>query len=495
MQLEPIRISGLSPSDLESARNNTYPGNLFPSHIAWNSLADNQRTYVALAATLSRGFRATPIEFVQVPKLDETTRPGADMALEDQIVYAALTHRLREALFPGLVEFTDSSGDYAAYRDFERFPLSQTGYKYVLEADAAAFYEYVDHEKLADELIGLTGSADDVDALASLLGQWMTVRRGLPQGPAPSATLADIYISPVDRALFRSGFSFSRFSDDYRILASDWPSVKEAQYTLEGSLRQIGLVVSGSKLRPLKYETYKRFLDKVDESRLDSQAIKAALEDIRSQEGGRLGRMIVAVSNESIALAEHVIRDILDRRRPVVVTTRLARWALRRLGGRSAAAASQLSELLRRFPHLTNEIAQHLVQVIQGSHQAAGLKASGDWLRLGGFGYSWQTGWLLYAASHSPNIPSTISDWSAAHIFDDTMPWFVRGQASIVLAIAGRLPAQRRFLDVFESAPATTRPDLAAAAVLGAPLWASRFLSGISGDPVLAATAHLPRDR
>jgi hypothetical protein len=97
-----------------------------------------------LNASAVGGYQPEPAQIVSAPKSDRTTRPAADMTIEDQVVYAALVELIRTHLHPDLVEFT---GEHQTYSEFERFPVAALANqaKYVVEADVASFYEYVDH--------------------------------------------------------------------------------------------------------------------------------------------------------------------------------------------------------------------------------------------------------------------------------------------------------------------------------------------------------------
>ena len=190
---EPIVVpeSVISDWDLAATLGETYPGNLLPSRVAYSaSQFGLQPIAPILEAQASLGLRPQTAEVVRVPKLDKTTRPATDLPWEDQILYSSLIKVVRAAVVPGFVDFTGD--DDMSYSSFEKFPLEQPDVAYVLETDVAAFYQYVDHERLAYELAGLTGRVDAIEPLLRLLEVWMGHPRGLPQGPPASYVLADI---------------------------------------------------------------------------------------------------------------------------------------------------------------------------------------------------------------------------------------------------------------------------------------------------------------
>lgn len=132
------------------------------------------------------------------------------------MVLDGLIARVRSLVVPGLVNWSPRGEDRRKVQE----TLAAKDSAYVLMTDVASFYEYVDHDVLADELLELTGDESGVSALSGLLGELMRSRRGLPQGPLSVGDLADVYLSAVDRRLVRDDFELYRFTDDYRLPCS-----------------------------------------------------------------------------------------------------------------------------------------------------------------------------------------------------------------------------------------------------------------------------------
>jgi hypothetical protein len=351
---EPIVVAESVQNDwnLQAVAAATHAGNLLPSRVAWLALQTTVPEITqALAANVSVGYRPRTAEVVQVPKLDRTTRPAIDLPVDDQVIYAALIALLQQGIREGLVQYT---GQEQTYEAFEQFPLTADGAQYVLDVDAAGFYQYVDHEKLAYELIGLTGRADAVEPLVRLLEVWLAERRGLPQGPPPSYVLADVYISPVARALDRAGFDFRRYSDDFRVVGRTWGEVKRAQELLEASFYGLGLVVAAKKLRTLKIETYRQQLDRLATVVDAGQAIRDAVDELEAEDYVPAIGTRRAVTAEQVVRAKAVFALEIAALRVDLSSTRLIRKALPVLG--SAADPEPLESLrplLTRYPHLT----------------------------------------------------------------------------------------------------------------------------------------------
>jgi len=146
--LRTISFAGVADDwDLGAAVAEAVPGNLFPSGVGFNAARADAAQYVrAIRANARRGIDVRSVEIVRVPKGDRSTRPAADVPATDQHIYQAIATRLKDQLYPGLVTFT-GEGTEAGFADFEQFPLTVANVSYVLAADAASFYEYVDHDR------------------------------------------------------------------------------------------------------------------------------------------------------------------------------------------------------------------------------------------------------------------------------------------------------------------------------------------------------------
>lgn len=244
------KLEALPPDwDLTATVDRARPGNLFPSGVGFHAARADRDSFVrTVDALIRQGISVRPLEIIRVPKADRSTRPAADMPVTDQLIYHTIVNTIKAHTYPGLVSFTFGDGD-TEYTQFEDFPLTQSNVAYVLMADAASFYEYVDHDLLSYEILGTTGDADLTEVLMQSLQEWMQAPRGLPQGPLASGPLADIYISPVARSMSRAGFRFSRYSDDFRVVAENWTEARQAQLSLETAMRVMGLALAPGKLR------------------------------------------------------------------------------------------------------------------------------------------------------------------------------------------------------------------------------------------------------
>ena len=493
---DPITVSASVRDDwsLADAVTKAYPGNLLPSRVAWFAALHSERLTSLLDGMATIGLRPIQVEIVRTAKFDRTTRPAADMPIEDQILFFALTDLFRGRIPEGMVTFTVSDDAPQTHEDFERFPLTEESVRYVLEVDVAGFYQNISHELLAHQLIGLTGRADATEPLTRLLEGWMGSSRGLPQGPVASYLLADIYISPAARALSRAGFRYSRYSDDFRVLASDWPELKQAQQVLEEAFYGLGLSAAPGKLRTPGIQKYADAVERVNDPRLAIPVVRDTMDELEAEDYVPTARIAPTVTSEEVARAEEVLMDLIDGRVDVVAT-RLIRRVLPRLGGgHSSRALNVLPALLSKYAHLTPTTSAYMKFLMRGPHEDEAIAGIVAALRSPRYLSGWQIGWLLSAANQAEVRSPEMADIAQAAFRSHQLPWFARGQAALAIALHGTLPRPTEFVDVYEMSPKATRPDLVAAVVLGEPPWRRQFVAGVSDAPLLAEVVDFDVD-
>lgn len=217
-----------------------------------------------ITRVLKSGFRGVPAVRVSARKASQGTRPVPILTVADRVVYRALTDQVLKDEDP-----LDRSPQ--AYRDFVAGPitaafttadgspvheLSDLRFAYVVEADMASFYEYVDHAVLQREIALRSDATDLLPALMGLLGDVEAREFGVPQLLDSSDWLSDIYISIVERSLVRQGFELWRYNDDFRIGCRDYSHVMLALEALQDAGRAVGLVLSDHKTRSPGIITY-----------------------------------------------------------------------------------------------------------------------------------------------------------------------------------------------------------------------------------------------
>ena len=215
------------------------------------ALSKKQEVGKVVHGRLAAGLQVAPNVVINVRKARLGTRPVPIMGIAERVAYRALTsYVIGEGIEP------DRSPD--DYKDFLGGPIRYafdetpgwflgTSLKYVLEADIAGFYEYVDHQILSAELQLQTGKIEAIDVLLELLAETQKRSFGLPQMVDASDGLSEVYIGIVERDLVRAGWPVWRFNDDFRIGCRTYSEALYAIERLDESARAVGLMVSDHK--------------------------------------------------------------------------------------------------------------------------------------------------------------------------------------------------------------------------------------------------------
>lgn len=198
-------------------------------------------------------------EIIFVDKNRKGQRPISELTLRDKVLYRALVELIAESLPTRLVTRTP-------HEEFRKSPLNVEGVQYVSKTDVASFYEYVDHDRLSDELEAQTGEAPAIAALMKLLFRVMGRRVGLPQIHRASDILGDTYIDLVRRRMRRAGYQVTTYSDDFRIASPSLGHAREALETCAREVRSLGLILNEAKTFTYTAPHYARSLNAFTEA-------------------------------------------------------------------------------------------------------------------------------------------------------------------------------------------------------------------------------------
>jgi len=96
-------------------------------------------------ASSSRSFDVEPEMVVLARKRSRSARPLSRLGLKERVLYRGLTNLVSDRT-------TIPSRTDDAYKQFEGAPLAVDDVAYVLKTDVAAYYEYIDHDRLTDDV-------------------------------------------------------------------------------------------------------------------------------------------------------------------------------------------------------------------------------------------------------------------------------------------------------------------------------------------------------
>lgn len=239
-------------------------------------------------------YQPSPATVVFQPKKSGILRPLRLLTLQDQIVYQAIANVIAVAFkteqdkhagkrcFGALVSGKNSLFFYQSwkrsYRAFDRAVTKafNAGNNYVADFDLVSFYELIDHKLLRQVLDQRVKNPEVLELLQRCLEKWTEndkgscMNHGIPQGPEPSAFLAECFLFSFDALRFRD-VTYLRYVDDIRLMAKDEVRVRRALLNLDIESKQLGLVPQAQKIEC-------RRVAKLDELRKNIPSHVAAIE-------------------------------------------------------------------------------------------------------------------------------------------------------------------------------------------------------------------------
>ena len=224
-------------------------------------------------------FDPTHVCVVSVPKKSGLLRHFAVLTIGDLLAYQAIVNHIADktyvkikaryfkSVFGNLYAGPSSPYLYLKWQKcYQRFNSASekafnSGYTWFAEYDFASFYDSICHKSLAHLLQEKYSIAEDViECLCMLLERWTAtdgrpakierryLNHGIPQGPFPSALLAELVLSYIDDNMLKNkNIIYLRYADDIRIFAKDERSARAAAIFLDKLARNIGVFPQASK--------------------------------------------------------------------------------------------------------------------------------------------------------------------------------------------------------------------------------------------------------
>jgi hypothetical protein len=405
------------------------PGRLLPPR--WGDLAltsNGDAVVVWLTSLMRRDFRVCHEDMLLARKLGRGARPLSLLGLQERILYRGLVSLIENSSHI----LSDRSHD--AYEAFQKAPLQIEDCRYVLKTDITAYYQYVDHERLVDEVVTQTGDDLVISTVVELLNHAMGRAYGLPQLSDSSNLLSEIYIEPMRRALVRSGFAVSRFADDFRVACRSYDEALSAWETADNAARDLGLVLNESKTSTPGKGRYAASLTAVrdqEKELFDALAVEdldepeysdsddtdhvttlidgADFDEGEAEDGSDESAINGAASAAQLTAAGEILNRWLaeeedeetQRQEAAHVTTALLGRALRVFAsGYDARAIEHVAILLVYEPSLTPTIARYMLRCSESDRTA--VRNALDEVCGKGIVNAWQAVWMAYVAGGLP---------------------------------------------------------------------------------------------
>lgn len=216
-------------------------------------------------------YEPRPPVVVHVPKENGILRPLALLSIRDLVVYQGLVNQIACAWEKeqSKYAFTKSFGAIFAGRNSPFFYRSwkvcyaaynqaigdafEQGKEFVADFDLVSFYELIAHDLLAHILRAHVRSDELLDLLFRCLAIWRAndkgepVGHGIPQGPEPSAFLAECLLFRFDALRFRD-VTYLRYVDDIKLMAETEVPLRRALLQLDMESKKLGLVPQAQKI-------------------------------------------------------------------------------------------------------------------------------------------------------------------------------------------------------------------------------------------------------
>jgi hypothetical protein len=409
--VEPLSATQIKKLDLRRAAEEEAAAtrNLVPPE-PWHEVLAGKPGYFAswVSARIQSGARNSRATIVNARKAHQAIRPVPIVGIAERVLLRGLTNWI-------LGDAEPSNDEAAPYQAFVIGPLihklhtvpewlnpdfEAMSSDYVVQADIAAFYQYVDHSVLLNELQMQTENVEGSIRLIELLAEVQGTTYGLPQLLDPSDRLAELYMGIVERDLRRRGHALWRYNDDFRISVTGYAAALQVLEDLSSVAHSVGLILNESKTSIVKFKTYYERHASTDDLEegddlLAGQAINVAISEYsdedeleRLQQAVGFVERIDSLAPDSIDLKNLTYEDVRELRRSLNTLRR----------NENNAAVSHLVNIARFVPQLTPTMCNYLVALAESDSDATHLK---DWsdiaLRSGGYNV-WQRAWLVYVA-------------------------------------------------------------------------------------------------